>query len=138
MRTQDHLCRTADAQPVRIVFSERTLCVWTFRFDTSKNCIKFSTHCARWERQVHMTPCIDLYSEQIFVFFYNLDEGLCFVIMCSKDVDIDNLVSVFYLFLFSILISVFYLFLFSILIIFGHGYVSFSICSKYIFSSANY
>ena len=30
--------------------------------------------------KVHVTLCVDLYSGRIIVFFYDLDDGLCFVI----------------------------------------------------------
>ena len=30
--------------------------------------------------KVHVTLCVDLYSGRIIVFFYALDDGLCFVI----------------------------------------------------------
>ena len=53
--------------------------------------------------KVHVTFCVDLYSGQILVFSMTL-MTVC-VLSSVKVLDIDNLVSVFYLFLFSLLNS---------------------------------
>ena len=63
--------------------------------------------------KVHVTLCVDLYSGQILVFSMTL-MTVCVCHLCNKALDIDNLVSVFCLFLFSLLIS------------FGHKKMSFS------------
>ena len=55
--------------------------------------------------KVHVTLCVDLYSGQILVFSMTLMTVCVCCHLCNKVLDIDNWVSVFYLFLFSLLKS---------------------------------
>ena len=50
--------------------------------------------------KVHVTLCVDLYSGQILVFSVTLMTVCVCCHLCNKVLDIDNSVSVFYLFLF--------------------------------------